>query len=196
MAKYIAIFVLILVVVISVAGFWYWQSNQYSKEILKLEILGPEKLTTGEEVEYILKLKNNGKVRLEDVELSFEYPENVIPETNREQRVVESLEDIYPGEERILTFKGIAFGVEKDVLEAKVLVIYRLKNLKAPYDRETTFLSQISQVPLTFEFDLPLKTEQGVKMDFSLNYFSNINYILENLRVKIIYPNGFTFLNS
>jgi len=192
MSKF-ALFILILFVAVSVAGFWYWHKNQYSKEILKLEILGPEVVQAGEEADYLVRFKNNGSVRLEDVKFSFEFPDHSLVENHPDLRVTQKLDDIYPGEERVLEFKARLFGKEGDVLTAKASLTYRPKNLKARYESQTSFSTQIKFVPLTLEFDLPLKAEKGEEISFSLNYFSNIEYTLENLRVKIEYPKGFEF---
>jgi hypothetical protein len=196
MKKFLIIFIIFVFAGIGIAGFWYWQKNQYSKEILKLEILGPEAAKSGDEIEYKVKFKNNGKVRLEEVELIFEYPKQSIPLDSQFLRVTKEIEDIYPGEERIENFKARVFGKENDILEAKAWLSYRPKNLTARYESKTSFATQIRFVPLTFEFDLPLKVEKGEEIKFSLNYFSNVDYVLENLRVRIEYPEGFHFINS
>jgi uncharacterized protein YxeA len=48
------------VLAVIILGFWWWQSTSYSKEVLKLEILGPKDVTVGESMEYIVRLKNMG----------------------------------------------------------------------------------------------------------------------------------------
>ena len=196
MRKIILIFILVVVGAIGVAGFWYWQKNQYSKEILKLEILGPESIQAGDEVEYLIKFKNNGKVRLENPELIFEYPQLSIPLRGESRRITTSTEDIYPGEERVESFKARVFGKENETAEARAFLSYRPNNLTARYESETTQTSQIKFVPLTFEFDLPLKSESDEEIDFSLNYFSNIDFVLGELRVKLEYPEGFKFISA
>ena len=60
MSKSLVFFLLFLVAVVATAGFWYWQGNQYSKEILKLEILSSTDAQAGQEVNYLVKFKNNG----------------------------------------------------------------------------------------------------------------------------------------
>lgn len=196
MKKPFIIFFLIIFGILGIIGFWYWQGNIYSKEILKLEILGPEQVKTGEEIEYLVRLKNNGKTRLEEVELIFEFPNQSIPSKAFMLRNAQKIEDIYPGEERTYPFKARLFGKENDIMEANVCLSYRPKNLKAFYQSETIFISQIKFVPLTFEFDMSSNVGQGEEMNFSLNYFSNINEILENLRIKIQYPMDFEFKES
>lgn len=188
-------FLIFLMAVLGGAGFWYYQKNIYSKDTLKLEILGPSEAKMAEEVEYIVKYKNNGNVRLEEVRLTFEYPENSITPGNvsREEK---PLEDIYPGEERTISFKTRLIGKEDEAKVAKATLRYRPKNLSAFYESETTFTTLIKEVPLTFEFDIPSKIESGKEIRLRLNYFSNVDYPLTDLGVKIEYPSGFEFSES
>lgn len=87
-------------------------------------------------------------------------------------------------------------GQEGDVKEAKAKLSYRPKNLKARYASETSFSTLIKKVSLNFDFDLPSKIESGKEIKFSLNYFSNVDYLLSDLRVAIDYPSGFEFVGS
>ena len=58
----LTIFIIVLAVVVGIIGFYYYQRNVYSKEVLKLEILGPEETELLQEIEYVVKYKNNGNV--------------------------------------------------------------------------------------------------------------------------------------
>jgi len=193
-------FIIILVALAGLVGYWSWQRNIYSKEILKLEIFGPENIELAKEFEYLVKYKNNGNIRLEEPKLIFEYPSQTILEEKkslREEIGAEVLGDaIYPGEEKTISFKARLIGKEGQTLTAKASLSYRPKNLKARYESSTTFTTQIKSVPLTFEFDLPSKIESGKDLRFRLNYYSNIDYPLLNLRVIAEYPSGFEFLQS
>jgi hypothetical protein len=198
--KKFAFFIIILALLVGVAGFYYYQRNTFSKEILKLEILGPAETDLLEEIEYIVKYKNNGNVRLEEPRLIFEYPEHSLIEEGKPERQEigpdELGEAIYPGEEKTFSFKARLLGKEGESKVAKAFLSYRPKNLKAYYTSETTFTTLIKKVPLTFEFDLPSKTESGKDLRFNLNYFSNVDYPLSNLMIKIEYPPDFEFVES
>ncbi|OIP76094.1 MAG: hypothetical protein AUK06_00595 [Parcubacteria group bacterium CG2_30_36_18] len=200
MRKKFIIFLILLAGIAGLVGFWNWKSNSYSKEILKLEILGPESIDLTEEFNYVVKYKNNGNIRLEEPKLIFEYPEHSLLEEGKSLRQeigAEELGDaIYPGEEKTISFKARLIGKEGETLIARAELTYRPKNLKARYESSTTFTTVIKSVPLTFEFDLPSKIESGKDLKFRLNYFSNTDYPLLNLKMTAEYPSGFEFVES
>jgi len=195
MRRKFIIFLIILAGGAGLAGFWNWKSNIYSKEVLKLEILAPSEAALAEEIEYLVKYKNNGDIRLEEPRLIFEYPKYSIVEGNV-SRIEKSLDDIYPGEEKTISFKAKLLGREGEVRLAKTWLSYRPKNLKARYESATTFTTTIKSVPLTFEFDLPGKIESGKDFRFRVNYFSNVTELLTDLRIQVDYPFGFEFIES
>ncbi len=194
------IFVIAIIGLIIVAlGFWFWQKNYYSKDVLKLEILGPKEVEIGQEVDYVVKYKNNGDIALEDPKLIFEFPDYTLASEGGSQRQeieTDKLGDIYPGEEKSFHFKGRLFGKEGDTRTAKVSLSYHPRNLTARYESNTTFTTIIKPVSLSFEFDLPTKIETGKDFNFSINYFSSLDYPLPNLGIRIEYPPDFEFLDS
>jgi hypothetical protein len=183
--------------VLAVAGFWYWQKNSYSKEVLKLEILGPRQVGAFEEVEYTVKLKNNGNVRLEDPVLIFEFPRASLREGPRRKQIeAEEIGDIYPGQERTFVFKTRLFGKEDETLKAEAWLSYRPKNIKARYESHSSLTTIIDSLPISLDFDLSSKQEAGKEFSFYLNYFSNLDYPVSDLGVRIEYPSGFEFLGG
>ena len=192
----ITIFLIILAVILGIIGLWYYQRNIFSKEVLKLEILGPEEVTMGDEIEYLVKYKNTGQITLEEAKLTFEYPENSLPSEGSNLRIEKKLEDIYPGKEETVSFKGRILGKENEVKIAKAWLNFRPKNLKAFFESTTSKSSTIKSAPLTFEFDLTSRAESGREIKFSLNYFSNCDFPLSDLGIKIEYPGGFEFIES
>jgi hypothetical protein len=196
MRKNLLFFIIILLITLGATGYWYYQKNIYSKEVLKVEILGKNEVELAEEIEYLVKYKNNGDFRLEEPVLIFEYPKNSIVEGEKFLRKEIKLEDIYPGEEKTVSFKARIFGKEGEAKVAKAQISYRPKDIKSTYTSETTFTTLIKSVPITFEFDLPSRIESGKEITFRLNYFSNVNYPLSDLGIRVQYPAEFEFLDS
>ena len=150
-------FLIVLVILFLWYGVSQWQSSSYSKEILKLEILGPTEANLAQEIEYIVKYKNNGDLRLEDPELVFEAPENSLQDGEFfEVQVLDSEKlggAIYPGEERNFSFKVRLLGKEGDIQIANVSLSYKPKNLNARYESSSSFSTQINSAPLILGFD-------------------------------------------
>jgi len=197
--KFIKIFLFLVTLILSLVGVWYYHRTLYSKEVLKLEIFGPEKITAGEEFEYTVKYKNNGNFRLEDVSFVFQFPEQSLPsdeEYQKSLRVMKKLDDIYPGEEKVFHFRARLFGLKDSVHTAYATVNFRPKDLKASYQAQTSFSTVIENVPITFQFDLPDKVMAEKPFAFSLNYFSSIDYPLMDIRIKVNYPQNFQFIES
>jgi len=194
MRNKLILILIIVVIILTLLGIWIYSNNSYSKEIVRLEILGPDTLTIGEEVEYTVKVKNNGDVRLEEPRLVFEFPQYTITEDEKLRITIEDEFDgaLYPGQEKQFKFKGRFFGTTGELKQTEAILSYRPKNLKARYVSKTSHSVAISEVPLTLEFDLPSSVGGGHELNFSLNYFSSIDYSLSDIEIRIDYPSGFS----
>ena len=195
MNKRVVFIFLILFIIGGSFGFWLWRNNIFSKEILKLEILGPDTVRMGDEIEYTVKYKNNGNSVLQEPRLIFELPEHSLTE-DRKTRFTQDLGDIYPGDEDFVKFKARLLGSENDLKVAKAWLSYMPRNLTIRFESSTTFSVKVNSVPITLDFDLPSKAERGKEIRYSLNYFSNVDYSLENLSVKIDSVAGFQLESS
>jgi uncharacterized repeat protein (TIGR01451 family) len=187
---YIIIGIIVLVILI-VAGFFYYRENIFSKQLLKVEILGPENAKMGEEIEYTIKYKNNGNFVLEQPKLTFELPDHSLTEDGK-LRITRDLKDIYPGSEDSVTIKARLLGKEGDIKVADAVITYKPHNLSVRYESDTKLSTKIDTVPITLTFDLPSKAEKGKDISYVINYFSNIDYPLENMSVRLDPISGFS----
>jgi hypothetical protein len=192
--------IIILVVIAVIVGYWNWERMRFSKDDIKLEILGPREITLTEEVEFIVRYKNIGHIRLDNPELIFEFPENVILEPGLSPRQKLGQEKlgiaIYPGEEKTFKFRARLLGSEGESLIARATLGYQPRGLNVRFYSLTTFTTIIKSVPLTLTFNFPPKIEPGKNFEFQVNYFSNVDYPLLNLRIIVDYPDNFSFIRS
>jgi len=190
----------ILIILLAIIAFFSWQKMSFSKEVLKLEILGPEKTTIGDNVEYIVKFKNNGDIRLEKPELTFNYPDDSILENNEAKVKLMTSDqlggDIYPGEERTFKFDARLLGKENDTKLAKASVSFQPKDLKTRSEVSTTFTTILGTIPLDLSLDMPDKTGAGKALTLRVNYSSNVAYPLKDLTCYVTFPDDFEFLYS
>lgn len=183
------------IAVLALAGYFLYHGQGFSKEALKLEILGPDNAQVGDQITYTVKYKNNSNFTLQNPKLVFEYPQYAVSDSGKTMET-KNLNDIYPGDEEVVQYKARLFGAENDVKIAKATVSYVPKNLSAHYEASTNLATTINSVPLNLSFDLPTKLEIGKDTQFALNYFSNIDYNLTGLKITITRPDSFILANS
>jgi hypothetical protein len=199
MGKFIKILI-IFTLVLAAVGYGFWRKNIYSKEELKLEMIGPQQAQLGQEVEYVVKYKNNGEFRLENPTLMFTAPDFSIKDGKIYTQEVINADKlggaIYPGEERSFSFKVRLVGKAGDAKVAKAALTYQPKNLSARYESNTTYTTVMQDVPLSLDMDLSSSVEANKNFHFRINYMSNVDWLLTDLRVNIDYPSGYTFTES
>jgi len=193
--------ILFLLILIATGVFAYlsWQNMSFSKEVLRIEILAPEKTNVGEEIEYIVKVKNNGNIRLESPELIFEYPESSVISNGGKIKTMSSIElggDIYPGEERVFKFSAVLLGKERDVRIAKASISFQPKDLKTRSEVSTTFTTILGETPINISIEAPTRVGTGKAISLRVNYSSSVDYPLTDLTCYVTYPSGFDFLYS
>ena len=185
----------ILIVITGVFGFWYYANQNFSKGNLKLEILSQDSAKMGDEVVYTVKYKNSGNFVLERPSLIFQLPDNSLTEDGK-TRFMQDLKDIYPGNEDFVKFSARLLGKEGELKTARAWLSYTPHNLSARYESDTTFTTKIDTVPITLTYDTTSKVEKGKEITYSINYFSNVDYPLENLSIKVDSVSGFDIKSS
>lgn len=192
------IIILIAVALVAILGF-SWYKMAYSKEVLKLEILGPDKADVGEEITYTVKYKNNGNVRLEMPELFFTYPDGTIIDNGQKVVHLDSTAlkgDIYPGEERTAQFKARLLGQTNETKTAAARMSFQPSGLKTKNEVRTTFTTILGNVPINLTLQMPDQVANGKTFTVNLNYSSNVSYPLNDLMIKAFSPVEFAITNQ
>jgi len=199
LSKVLTIKVFLVAVVILAAGvvlFLYYRGSAFSKDIVSLEIKGPSQVAMGEEIEYTIAYKNNGNFSLENPKITFELPENSLTEDDK-RRIEQSLDVISPGGGGSLAFKVRLLGREGDIKTSQAKLSYNPRNLSARYQSEASFVTTINSVPLILQYDeLPHELDQGAGISYDINYFSLVDYPLENVSIRLEPVMGFDITSS
>ena len=183
------IILLILIVGLVVFVYWYGQ-NAFDRTWVKFAITGPERVVSGENLIYILKYKNDTKVVLNDAQLTFFWPENSLPESGELAQKI-SLNDLAPGQEKEIEFKGKLIGLKGVQREVKATLSYQPAKTTARFENIANFRTEIISVPLILSFDMPEKTSSGQQITASLKYLNDSDSSFKDLAIKIEYPGGF-----
>jgi len=166
------------------------------KPKVKIQISGPEKAKAGEWITYKVTVKNVGNVILANPELSFQWPDESIPEKTKTE-VIKLGDFLFPREEKPLEFKGRLLGKEGEKREIKALLTFSKKGGKTLLSSDIyAFSTTLTEIPFDLVFNLPPKipisSTQDSPFSFSLKYISFLETPIENLRVKMFLPASFS----
>jgi hypothetical protein len=182
-----------LAIFLIVVGFLFWRGlNSFDKDRVKLEIKGPERIVSGDEIRYVVKYQNKTKLDLENVELVFNYPENSILLEGNGLSQTFNLPNLAPGEENELELSVRVIGFKNEKKKAWAELSYQPKDISSRYVNQAEFFTEIISVPLVLNFDLPPRLVSGQSFDFSIRYLNQAEVSFENLQVRVDYPDGFT----
>jgi len=196
--KYFYIGGLILVfIALLTSGFMFWHGlTSFNIDNVKLEINGPERIISGEEVVYRVKYSNNTKLTLKNVKLIFYYPEGSI--YSKGDNLLESLEldDLNPGQSNQIEFPVRIIGLKDEIKKISAELTYQPGDITSFFNNYSEISSEIISVPLILNFDMPKELVNGQSFEFSLKFLNQSDIAFENLQIRMSYPLGFNFKSS
>jgi len=192
----------VFVIAICAAGgglYWRWVSS-FDKSGVALDIFGPERIVSGEEVNYVVRIKNNTRVILQNAQLQFFLPAGSVTTDGSEASnqgelsvVIKNVNNLPAGQELQETFKIRVLGDKDSQQKFLAKLNYRPANSSMDFLNEKDFSSTIISVPLVLSFTLPEKIVSDQILNFSLKYVNTSDATFSNSKLKIEYPAGFVF---
>lgn len=192
--KYFLIIGIILFILLSgllVFVYWYGRTS-FDKSWVSLNISGPERIISGEEVTYLVRYKNNTRTILKDAQLTFYWPEGTLTK-GKSANLIETIpiNDIAAGQEAEIQFQARIIGLKDSQKELKVRLSYQPAEIKARFENTADFKITIISTPLALNFDLPEEVVNGQLITVNLQYLNNSQDSFFDLVIKIDYPSGF-----
>ncbi len=174
-----------------VAGIFIYRGfTSFDKNQVSLEIIGAKNLVSGEKVVYQVKYKNDTRLELKNVKLSFHYPEDSLPEESETSIETRSLDNLASGVSGEAEFPVRLIGQKNSLKLAKVELSYQPGKIETFFSNQAEFSTKITSVPLVLAFDLPEKVVNGQSFDFSIRVINQSEVALNDLRLRLDYPGG------
>jgi len=187
----------LIFIFLATAGFMFWRGlTSFNVDDVKLEISGPERIISGEEVIYKVKYKNNTKLPLKNVKLIFRYPEGSIHLGSNSLIESLNLADLEAGQEEQVEFSVRIIGLKSDIKKVSAELNYEPGEIASVFNNSSEFSSEIISVPLILNFDMPKELVNGQSFEFSLKFINQSDVSFDDFQIKIDYPSGFDFKSS
>ncbi len=183
--------------------FLKYSAGVYKEEKIELSIEGPGEVKSIEKSKYIIKITNNNKLDLEEGRLVISYSENLFLE-EKSYLLKESIKSsridvgtIKEGATAIFEIEATPFGTRDSKIDLGVTFRYRPEGLSGFFEKKSnqTLIIKSSSLGLVV---LPLtKTAaSGETTELHLVIKNESEKKLENLLLKMEYPEGFSFSSS
>ncbi len=174
----------------------WWGLTSFDEKKVEIKIEGPDRTVSGEEVNYVVIYRNNTRTTLEDIQLTFYYPENSIVPNQQDLVQTFDLPDLQPSQESQIKLPVRIVGFKQEAKEVKAELSYQPEKISSRFSNQAEFSTIIFSVPLMVDFSLPEKLVSGQSFDFSLRYINQGETSLEDLEISMEFPQGFTLTSA
>ena len=192
----------VAVAAVLVIGGWFWwrNSDSFNTGDVALDIFGQDRVVSGEEVNYIVRYKNNSGVAISNATLLFSLSGQSMPvdagsavKQGDSMVISKNLGQLSPNQEGQAEFKIRVLGDKDSQQKFTAKLNYRPSNISSDFSNTKEFASTIISVPLVLSFILPERIVSGQTMNFSLRYLNTSDAAFSDAKLKIEYPAGFVF---
>lgn len=201
LAAIAAVFALIL---IGVAGWFIFGRQKVAPSPVSnrvaVTIKGPDKLSSGNQIEYKIAYTNGEDADLTNVFLEVFYPQNfkfkrAEPQANSSGNRFK-LPVLGSGESGEVVVSGSLSGSTGEDKEIRAILHYSLSNFSSEFQVEQQFHTAILAPDLLVEITGPIEVTNGQDTTFTVSYNNVSGQDLENMALELSYPEGFTFASG
>lgn len=162
---------------------------------------GPSVVQSGNEVVYSLALQNNEQVGFENVVFDIIYPEgfqtvDVNPKAANFNQTKWELGSVHPGNSTEVQITGILIGAQNEDKELSARVSYRPENVSTEFSEEKIVITQVDALDTEFSISGAESVTASEEFEMEIIVENTIGVDLEDLRVKMEYPDGFEYKSS
>jgi len=194
-AKYIILSLVVIGLGFAIYSFFF--RNTFSSENIIVQIDAAKQASNGEEVTWIVRLKNNSNVGIENLKLNFIYPSGTFDkEGSLKKREEAKIESLAPQKEISRSFSGIIFGKKSEKKEAKALLIYNPHGFSTEFQNEASAITLISNSFVNFDVKAPTKIDKNKEFSLAISWQSNFSFPIENVQLRVFLPEGFVSISG
>lgn len=192
----------IILTVALVIGFYKIRQSFFAEERLTVFIEGPVETKSGKLITYEIKYKNDNRADLKNAALKISFPEDFKPEENANFKTegtmvgTFNIGDIKGYSEGQMVFNGRAYSPKGNLIKIKAELSYTPSTVSSIFTADNQLIVNILSAPITIEVMAPQNISSQDEVNYLITYKNEGTESFENIRVKVDYPERFTFSNS
>ncbi|MBI5221111.1 MAG: hypothetical protein HY978_04755 [Candidatus Liptonbacteria bacterium] len=186
---------IVLILILAGAATLYFANEQNNRSVpIKVEILRPDRIVSGEPFEATVTVTNQSPVMVTGTKLAVTLPEGVFfaERTPTDRYSERNLGEIPPGNMRRETFQFLALSGGQSVSHLETRVTYASqKQPSVQFEKKASTDITIGQATLELALDLPPKVLSGDTLKIRAIYRNAGNQAIQDLHLSLNYPSGF-----
>lgn len=189
---------LIIVFGIGICVYSFIFRNSFSKENIIVQVDAPKEASNGEEITWIVRIKNNSNLAINNLKLNFQYPSGTFDkEGSLKKREEVKIDSLAAQKEISRSFSGIIFGKKSEKKEGKAILTYNPQGLSVEYENEGSAITLITNSLILFNVKTPdNKIDKNKEFSMVFSWQSNFSFPIENVQLRIYLPEGFVRTSS
>lgn len=193
-----ALWFVFLLFIATIAGFWFFSKYSQEKDnaSVKLDISGPEKIVSGDQVTYQIVYKNIDIVPMQQLELSVRWPSGFYFDTATVSPIDENattwlLEDLPAGQEVKMEISGQLVGQKDEELSAGFTLAYQPENFHSDFTAKADVVTKITDAKIELAVQAVDKTLVSTAQEIKVDFKNLSTEDLNDLYIDILYPDDF-----
>lgn len=181
------------------ALFLLFGSGGFSEDKVEVIVQTSKEVSGIEVVEWKVAVSNKNSLNLEDMTLTFEYPEYALPvedDSLSGRTTKRTLGTLEAGRDIERAFKARLFGQEDEVKKVRVLISYKSPGISRSFEKEVFSEVSIASSPLALALEGQDQLQSGVQVGWNIKINNLSDYDFSNLRLRLEYPKGFTYIGA
>lgn len=180
----------------------YFRRSSFSEERVSVALSGPERVASGEIVNFDINYRNLNRASLKDAVLYVSYSENFKPSGNlqfeTEGPTVSkyNIGDISGKGEGKVTLRGSFFGPRDALVYVNAKLEYRSSTFNSRFAATDDASVFIDSSPVSLEVSGPQNAASGNAVSYAITYQNSGREAFNDLKIKAEFPEGFKFSNS
>lgn len=195
------------IIIISVLSFFAFRRSAPSapkQANVAINVQVPDTVPSGGQVVYTITIQNNDTQKLVGMQLEVAYPDGLsfvssAPDAFRAQNLSGTLfpvPDLIPGQNTVLFLKTNVSGNVNDQKTLDLKLHYKYSNFNSEFVKDQPVTVRLVASDVTVELNGPTTTNNAQLVTYSVKYQNNSDSDIQNARVKMDYPDGFSFASA
>lgn len=168
---------------------------------VSVSIQAPDAIASGSDVLYKIILENNDNQKLVNLQLEMVYPDGVgyissTPNADNLSGTTFTIPDLIPGQNAAVLIKAQTSGNINDIKNLIARLHYHYSSFSSEFTKEQAFSIHIIASDINMQLSGPATANNGDSVVYTLSYGNNSQSDINNAKIQLDYPDGFTFTSS